>query len=106
MKRNEVITADQTFFHSLRGILNKITPQNFHVLSERAMWLDITTLKQLTECIEVILEIVCLLDTIGCSISNLSEEMGFKKTESHHNLFTKSYTLHGPRICYLLVSFL
>ena len=55
------MTEDGVLFRSFQEILNKITPQTFQVLSEKALWLDINTGKRLTWCIEKILENVSFL---------------------------------------------
>jgi hypothetical protein len=57
-KRIEKLADDEMFLRSFQSILNKITPQNFQVLAEKVLWLDINTKKRLTYCAEKILNTV------------------------------------------------
>lgn len=57
-KRIDKMAEDEILFRSFQGILNKLTPQNFQVLAEKALWLDINTEKRLIGCTEKILKTV------------------------------------------------
>ena len=57
-KRVDRLTDDEMLLRSFQSILNKIAPQNFQVLAEKALWLDINTEKRLSDCVEKILKTV------------------------------------------------
>lgn len=57
-RRVKQVSEDELLFRSFQGILNKITPQSFQVLAEKALWLDINTEKRLIGCTDKILKTV------------------------------------------------
>lgn len=63
-KRVNRVADDETLLRAFQGILNKITPQNFQVLAEKALWLDINTEKRLIDCTEKIIQLVSIIRDI------------------------------------------
>ena len=51
-------SQDDLLLRSFQEILNKITLQNFQVLSSKVLWLEFNTERRLTACIEKLLESV------------------------------------------------
>ena len=50
--------ADDVLFQKLQGILNKITPQNFHILSQQVFYLDINNKRRMDGAIDRIITAV------------------------------------------------
>lgn len=62
--------------------MNKITPQNFQILAEKALWLDINTEKRLVDCAEKIAKTAMNQSKFSVVYANLSKVMSPIKVES------------------------
>ena len=58
-KIEEDLSGEKVLFCKLQGILNKVTPQKFQILAERALSLKINSEPRLRGCIDKIFNVVC-----------------------------------------------